>query len=138
MFTAPAASLDARPSAWAIRVHDLALARAFYGELLGCREAAPVERALSFDFFGVQLDVWPDEAGLPGAPDAARLLDVRLALPQWRNLAQRLIAAGTRFEVPPHCEHEGRADARWTMFIRDPSGNALAICASEGAAPRWH
>ncbi|MGM9515286.1 VOC family protein [Roseateles sp. DB2] len=136
MLTAVAASPDARPAAWAIRVHDLAQARAFYGELLGCRESASRDRALSFDFFGEPLAVWLDDAGAPDAP--ACLLDVCLSLPQWRNLAQRLMAAGTRFEVPPHCQHEGRADERWTMFIRDPSGNALEIRASERALARWH
>jgi len=135
MFTAPALPSDTRPSAWAIRVHDLGQARAFYGELLGCRESPPADRALSFDFFGTRLAVLLDESEAPAAGAAA--LDVCLALPQWRNLAQRLMAAGTRFEVPPHCEREGRADERWTLFIRDPSGNALEIRAG-GAAPRWH
>lgn len=132
MLTATAVLQDTRPTTWAIRVHDLALARAFYGELLGCREASPAGQALSFDFFGTRLAVWPEGAGAP--EPAARALDVCLALPQWRNLAQRLMAAGTRFEVPPHCEHEGRADERWTMFIRDPSGNALSFKASDVSA----
>lgn len=138
MFTASVPS-DPRPTAWAIRVHDLGQARAFYGELLGCRESPPAERALSFDFFGTQLAVWLADADAPEAPGPAPgPLDACLALPQWRNLAQRLMAAGTRFEVPPHCEQEGRAGERWTMFIRDPSGNALEIRAGGGPAPRWH
>ncbi len=136
MFTASAAPSEPRPTAWAIRVHDLGQARAFYGELLGCRESPPAECALSFDFFGTHLAVWPDDTDAPGV--APGPLDACLALPQWRNLAQRLMAAGTRFEVPPHCEQEGLAGERWTMFIRDPSGNALEIRAVGGAAPRWH
>ncbi|MBB2487343.1 glyoxalase [Mitsuaria sp. WAJ17] len=135
MLTATAAPVDTRPTAWTIHVRDLGQARAFYGELLGCRESAPADRALSFDFFGTRLAVWMDESCAPEPGPAA--LDVCLALPQWRNLAQRLMAAGTRFEVPPHCHHEGRVDECWTLSIRDPSGNALAIRAS-GAAPRWH
>lgn len=135
MLTATSALADTRPAVRAIRVHDLALARAFYGELLGCPEAAPTDRSLSFDFFGARLAVWLDEGDAP-APEGA--LDVCLALPQWRNLAQRLMAAGTRFEVPPHCEHEGRAGERWTLFVRDPSGNVLEISAGEGAASARH
>jgi len=139
MLTATAAPLDTRPTARAIRVHDLTLARAFYGELLGCSETAPADRALSFDFFGTPLAVWLDGGAVPEAAGTAPgTLEACLALPQWRNLDQRLMAAGTRFEVPPHCEHEGRAGERWTLFIRDPSGNALELRALAGTAPGRH
>lgn len=141
MLTSDASRLGAQAMKWAIRVHDLSQARAFYGGLLGCREAAQETlgeaRGLSFDLFGARLAVQLSDAG--SAPSAADPVGVCLSLPQWRNLAQRLMAAGTRFEVPPHCHHEGQAGDRWTMFIRDPSGNALEICASEHeASPRWH
>ncbi len=139
MMTSDADSLATQALQRAIRVHDLSQARAFYGGLLGCPEA-PLEireaRGLSFDFFGARLAVQLAEVSSDATPEAA--LDVCLSLPQWRNLAQRLMASGLRFEVPPHCQHEGHADEHWTMFIRDPSGNALAISAREPVTPRWH
>ena len=137
MLTTQADPLASQALQWAIRVHDLSEARAFYGELLGCREDAPgrgASQALAFDLFGARLAAQLAEP--LGGTRAA--LDVRLSLPQWRNLAQRLMAAGLRFEVPPHCQHEGHVDEHWTMVIRDPSGNALAIRASEAAMPHWH
>lgn len=137
MLTSQADSLASQALQWAIRVHDLSQARAFYGELLGCREDSPgrgVSQVLAFDLFGARLAAQlSDPVGGAGAA-----LDVRLSLPQWRNLAQRLMAAGLRFEVPPHCQHEGHADEHWTMVIRDPSGNALEIHASDAVKPRWH
>ncbi len=142
MMTSDADSLATQALRRAIRVHDLSQARAFYGGLLGCREASPdireirEDRGLSFDFFGACLAVQLAEAPSDAAPEAA--LDVCLSLPQWRNLAQRLMASGLRFEVPPHCQHEGHADEHWTMFFRDPSGTALAISAREPVTPRWH
>ena len=38
-------------------VHALAAARAFYGELLGCREGRSSERWVDFDFWGHQIVV---------------------------------------------------------------------------------
>lgn len=140
MMTSDADPLATQALHRAIRVHDLSQARAFYGELLGCREA-PLEireaRGLSFDFFGARLAVQLAEVSSDAAPEAA--LDVCLSLPQWRNLAQRLMASGLRFEVPPHCQHEGHVDEHWTMFLRDPSGNALSFNAQDsGCVTRRH
>ncbi len=142
MLTSDATPLGPREIRWAIRVHDLSQARAFYGGLLGCREAQdakPADRAMSFDFFGARLAVLLADAEAPGSPTSRQqVLDVCLALPQWRNLAQRLMAAGTRFEVPPHCHHEGSVDERWTMDFRDPSGNALSFRAHDAQRRRCH
>lgn len=145
MFISDATSMDAGSSARAIRVHDLSQARAFYGGLLGCQEAlgaqgaAPADKAMAFEFFGSRLAVLLADAELPDAPGpAGQVLDVCLALPQWRNLAQRLMAAGTRFEVPPHCQHAGHADERWTMDFRDPSGNALSFRAHDALGRHCH
>ncbi len=142
MLASDATPLGPHPIEWAIRVHDLSQARAFYGGLLGCREAQAAkqaDRAASFEFFGARLAVLLADTEPPGSAVLRQpVLDVCLALPQWRNLAQRLMAAGTRFEVPPHCHHEGRVDERWTMDFRDPSGNALSFRAHDAASRRCH
>lgn len=142
MLTSDATPLGPRQIQRAIRVHDLSQARAFYGGLLGCREALsakPADRTMSFDFFGTRLAVLLADAESTGKPALhQQVLDVCLALPQWRNLAQRLMAAGTRFEVPPHCHHEGCVDERWTMDFRDPSGNALSFRAHDAQRRHCH
>ena len=44
---------------------------------------------------------------------------------QWRQLAERLQAAGTAFIIEPYIRFEGQAGEQATMFFLDPSGNAL-------------
>ena len=123
-----------RPFHLAIPVHDLAAARGFYGGLLGCAEGRSSADWVDFDFFGHQLVCHLDRAG--GSADRAHnLVDghavpvphfgVVLTLDQWEMLRQRLAAAGVSFPVPPHVRFAGEPGEQRTLFIRDPSGNAL-------------
>lgn len=116
----------------AIHVHDLDAARGFYGRVLGCAEGRSTETWVDFDFFGHQLSL---HLGQPFANAATgRVGDhmvpmphfgVVLHLPDWRALADRLVAAGTAFELAPSVRFQGQPGEQWTMFFRDPSGNPL-------------
>jgi extradiol dioxygenase family protein len=44
---------------------------------------------------------------------------------QWRELADRLRKAGVEFVIEPYVRFRGEAGEQATLFIRDPSGNAL-------------
>lgn len=123
-----------RPFHLAIPVHDLAAARGFYGGVLGCAEGRSAPDWVDFDFFGHQLVCHLDQAA--GAADRTHnLVDghdvpvphfgVVLTLDQWEALRQRLEAAGVAFPVPPHLRFAGQPGEQRTLFIRDPSGNAL-------------
>lgn len=117
----------------ALPVTDLQAARRFYGELLGCAEGRSAERWVDFDFFGHQLSTHLVEA--PDAASATNLVDgdrvparhfgVILALDAFWPLAERLRDAGVVFLVEPHLRFAGEVGEQATMFIRDPSGNAL-------------
>jgi extradiol dioxygenase family protein len=48
-----------------------------------------------------------------------------MELPAWQALAERLKAAGTRFVIEPHIRFPGEPGEQATMFLLDPSGNAL-------------
>jgi len=120
----------------AIRVRDLRGARAFYGELLGCAEGRSSVAWVDFDFFGHQL-----VCHIVGSTDAATEKDTSspvdghdvpvphfglvLTMPAWEALAGRLKAAGVRFVIEPHVRFRGQAGEQATMFLLDPSGNAL-------------
>jgi extradiol dioxygenase family protein len=52
----------------------------------------------------------------------------------WRALADRLVAAGLDFPIPPTIRFEGEPGEQATMFFRDPSGNALEIKAMANPA----
>jgi extradiol dioxygenase family protein len=53
---------------------------------------------------------------------------------EWRALAERLESAGTEFVIPPSVRFEGQAGEQATMFLLDPSGNALEFKAMANPA----
>jgi len=126
----------------AFPVDDLAAARRFYGELLGCPEGRSAEQWIDFDLYGHQI-----VAHL--APDAARKrasnpvdgedvpvphFGIVLPMEQWKALARRLEDAGTEFVIAPTIRFEGQLGEQATMFFLDPAGNALEFKAMANPA----
>jgi extradiol dioxygenase family protein len=121
----------------AFPVRDLAEARSFYGRLLGCREGRSSETWVDFDFHGHQIvaHLAPGETPGAGARGATSPVDgedvpVRhfgliLTPGAWEALAARLKAAGARFVIEPQVRFRGQPGEQATMFLLDPSGNAL-------------
>ncbi len=128
-----AEGMSLSPFHLAFPVHNLAAARAFYGDLLGCPEGRSSERWIDFDLHGHQIVAHL----VPAAehPAAANLVDgedvpvphfgLVLGMDEWRALAARLEAAGTKFVIAPTIRFAGQAGEQATMFLTDPSGNAL-------------
>ena len=122
-----------RPFHLAFPVHDLAAARGFYRDTLGCAEGRSSDQWIDFDLYGHQIVAHLD----PGARAVAVAnpvdghhvpvphFGVVLAMADWRALADRLEAAGTRFGIAPHVRFKGQPGEQATMFFTDPSGNAL-------------
>jgi extradiol dioxygenase family protein len=119
----------------AFPVRDLAEARAFYGELLGCPEGRSSEAWVDFDLRGHQIvaHLAPDECARVGTSgvdgDAVPVRHFGLVLPMeaWQALADRLRAAGVAFAIEPHVRFRGQVGEQATMFFLDPSGNALEM-----------
>ena len=117
----------------AFPVRDLAEARAFYGDLLGCPEGRSSDDWIDFDLHGHQIvaHLSPDEIGhratspVDGHDVPVRHFGVILAPADWDALAQRLKAAGTTFIIEPNVRFKGEPGEQSTMFFLDPSGNAL-------------
>lgn len=116
----------------AFPVGDLAGARRFYGELLGCPEGRSSEQWVDFNFFGHQIVAHAsDEAAsstsnqVDGDDVPVRHFGVVLDMDEWRAIAQRLQDAGAKFIVEPHIRFAGQAGEQATLFVLDPSGNAL-------------
>lgn len=123
-----------RPFHLALPVHDLAAARAFYGELLGCDEGRSAARWVDFDFFGHQLSVHrvdghdagpaghnPVDGDAIGVPHFGAVLDPAA----WRALADRLQGAGHPFVLPPRTRFADGPGEQGTFFVRDPTGHLL-------------
>jgi extradiol dioxygenase family protein len=119
----------------AFPVHDLALARTFYGELLGCPEGRSSAQWIDFNFYGHQIvaHLAPDETGLAGrnAVDGhgvpVRHFGIVLPMPEWEAMAARLKAQGVEFVIEPYIRFKGEPGEQATMFFVDPSGNALEL-----------
>jgi extradiol dioxygenase family protein len=127
--------MSLRPFHLAFPVHDLAEARRFYGELLGCREGRSAEDWIDFDFFGHQIvahrvDGGGGDAGgnpVDGHAVPVPHFGVVLTMTDFQVLAERLRAAGARFEIEPYIRFQGEPGEQATMFFRDPSGNAIEM-----------
>lgn len=123
----------APPFHLAIPVDDLAAARRFYGELLGCREGRSAADWVDFDLGGHQLVCHRTDTRRP--PPATNTVDgddvpvphfgLVLELDEWRRLARRLETAEVIFAIPPHVRFAGTPGEQGTFFLYDPSGNAL-------------
>lgn len=117
----------------AFPVHDLAAARGFYGGVLGCPEGRSSEAWIDFDLRGHQIVAHLDASAKPArASNPVDGHDVPvphfglvLGMEDWHDLAARLREAGTRFVIAPCVRFEGQPGEQATMFLLDPSGNAL-------------
>ena len=116
----------------AFPVADLAGARSFYGDLLGCPEGRADDTWVDFDFFGHQISAHlapaaapPPTNGVDGDEVPVRHFGAVLSWSAWEELAQRLRAAGTPFLIEPRVRFQGQAGEQGTFFVLDPSGNAL-------------
>jgi extradiol dioxygenase family protein len=116
----------------AFPVRDLGEARSFYGTLLGCPEGRSSPDWVDFDFYGHQIVAHlsapaPLEGtnAVDGEMVPVRHFGLILALRDWRALADRLSAAGAEFLIAPTVRFKGQPGEQATMFVLDPSGNAL-------------
>ena len=117
----------------AFPVDDLAAARRFYGEQMGCGEGRSSDEWIDFDFHGHQIvaHLAPGKAGdraanhVDGHGVPVPHFGLVLSMEDWEALAERLRAAGTQFVIEPTIRFKGQPGEQATMFLRDPSGNAL-------------
>ena len=123
---------DRPPFHLAFPVTDLADARRFYGDMLGCPEGRSSDDWVDFDFFGHQIvahrtgQMSSDGSNqVDGDEVPVRHFGVVLEMVEWHRVAQRLKDAGARFIIEPHVRFKGQPGEQATMFVRDPSGNAL-------------
>ena len=116
----------------AFPVRDLAGARAFYGGVLGCPEGRSSDDWVDFDFHGHQIvaHLAPDEIAMrtnqvDGEAVPVRHFGLILTPEAWRDLSKRLTEQGVSFLIRPTTRFAGEAGEQSTLFVTDPSGNAL-------------
>ena len=121
----------------AVQVRDIAEARRFYGEVLGCSEGRSSAQWVDFNLYGHQFvcHLNPnlgangklashfnpvDGQGVP-VPHCG----VVLRPAQWAELAARVRLHKLEFVIEPYTRFKGQTGEQSTMFFLDPSGNAL-------------
>jgi extradiol dioxygenase family protein len=117
----------------AFPVNDLDQARAFYGGILGCSEGRSSNIWIDFDFFGHQIVAHlvrgnqPLNASNPVDNDDVPVphFGIVLEMQDWKDLAERLREKKVDFVIEPKIRFEGEVGEQATMFLMDPSGNAL-------------
>ena len=122
-----------RPFHLALPVTDLDTAETFYCDLLGCGKGRTASRWIDLEFFGHQVTLHLVEAGGAAAPTnavdgdsvPARHFGVVLDMADWRSLADHLEQENCEFLLSPRIRFAGEVGEQATLFITDPSGNAL-------------
>jgi uncharacterized protein len=121
----------------AVQVRDLGEARAFYRGVLGCSEGRSASHWVDFDLYGHQFVCHLNPAlgkdgkiashfnPVDGDQVPVPHYGVVLEMDDWHELAERLRRHGVSFVVEPHIRFPGLPGEQATMFLFDPSGNAL-------------
>ncbi|HET7282701.1 MAG TPA: VOC family protein [Sphingomicrobium sp.] len=126
----------------AFPVDDLAAARGFYGELLGCAEGRSAKEWVDFDLHGHQIvaHLAPEQVRrrstnpVDGEDVPVPHFGLVLPMAEWKALAERLRRANVEFVIAPTIRFEGQPGEQATMFLLDPSGNALEFKAMANPA----
>ncbi|MCC5855259.1 MAG: VOC family protein [Idiomarina sp.] len=125
--------MSVRPFHLAIPVDNLANARRFYGDVLGCEQGRASDHWIDWNFYGHQLvtHVAPDRL-LPPAHNAVDghqvpvpHFGVVLTMDAWQVLADKVKRADIEFVIEPYVRFAGQPGEQATMFFYDFSGNAL-------------
>jgi uncharacterized protein len=122
-----------QPFHFAFFVRDLASTRRFYGEVLGCREGRSTDTWVDFDFFGNQISAHTTGTVTP-TQNTGQVEGLQVPMPhfgvllEWEEfgaLQERIHGAGLPFILEPRIRYAGQPGEQATMFLLDPSGNAL-------------
>jgi uncharacterized protein len=121
----------------AVQVRDLEEARRFYTQVLGCAEGRSARDWVDFDLYGHQFVCHLNpHLGRHGRiashfnpVDGERVpvphCGVVLERHDWSELAERLRRHPVEWVIEPCVRFEGAPGEQATLFILDPSGNAL-------------
>ena len=117
----------------AYTVKDLDSSRNFYGELLGCSEGRSADTWVDYNFFGHQLSLHLGGAVTP-CETLSKVDGISVPMPhfgcvlEWQEfqlLVEKITSEAVDFVIEPHLRFARLPGEQVTMFIQDPSGNAI-------------
>lgn len=117
---------------YAFPITDIAAARHFYVDVLGCGEGRSTAHWIDFDLYGHQLSAHlgtPPGAACQGTVDGHEVpiphFGAIIEPDEFWRLADRVRRARVRFIMEPSLRFAGKPGEQATMFFLDPDGNAL-------------
>jgi extradiol dioxygenase family protein len=122
-----------RPFHLAFPVTDLLRTERFYVDILGCSIGRRTESTINFNFHGHQIvchlvQQMPDMSD-NGRVDGKQVPPFHFGLvmeyTQWHSFRDELLAKDIDFRLKPHIRYPGRVGEQATLFLNDPSGNAI-------------
>lgn len=126
--------MQVQPFHLAIPVQNLEKCRAFYRDILQCKEGRSTNHWVDFNFFGHQFVIHQKEGFTPtesitnpvdGHNVPVPHFGVVLTWEDWQALAKRLKSLNTSFIIEPTIRFKGKVGEQATMFFNDPENNAL-------------
>jgi extradiol dioxygenase family protein len=119
-----------------IPVADLAAARAFYVDILGCSIGREGEKRMDIDFFGhhVVAHHAPEEAARgvnrfhsDGVDVSVRHFGAVVERDDWDRMRERLEQAGVTFSMTPQVIRKGTVEEQCIMMMPDGCGNIVEL-----------
>ena len=118
----------------AVPVYDLQKAKDFYLNLFDCEIGRSSDQWIDLNLYGHQfvLHLKPEEEkadlhhnSMDGKHVPVPHYGVVLEWEVWQNLSEKLKSNRVEFVIEPYIRFEGEKGEQATMFLLDPSGNAL-------------
>jgi len=122
-----------RPFHLAFPVTNLLETEKFYLEVLGCSIGRRTPKSINFNFHGHQIvahlvDSMPDNTD-DGRIDGKNVPPFHFGLVMewndWNAFRDKLIKRNFEFRIKPHIRYPGKVGEQATLFLNDPSGNAI-------------
>jgi len=125
-------SKNLRPFHLAFPVKNLKETRDWYIRVLGCSIGRESPEWIDFNLFGHQIVAHLSSSSdlfstnqVDGEKIPVRHFGVILETYEWNLLKEKFISSKVKFIVNPIIRFRGELGEQRTMFIEDPSGNAL-------------
>jgi uncharacterized protein len=117
----------------AFPVKNIKSTRDFYTDIIGCSVGREAERWIDFNFFGHQISAHLKDDALDDIPTnqvdgesiPVRHFGLVLEWDAWHKLVDDLGKKDVSFLIKPTIRFKGQVGEQATLFIKDPSGNAL-------------
>lgn len=139
-------SMALTPFHIAIQVRNMPEAQKFYKDVLGCCQGRSSDTWADFNLYGHQLvchlnpNIEENEKIAPcynlvdGHKVPVPHFGVILEMEAWKVLAHRLKQHAIDFIISPYIRFEGEVGEQATLFLKDPSGNALEFKAFKSSS----